>query len=109
MQLFLKETFTYKTLVEEIGRNIDKNKPTISIPPSIGNMFAKVLGKIVGDVILTRDEIEGLMEGRLKVNSPPAGDTKLTDWVKKHSATIGKSYTSEMSRRKNRLHQYSSN
>jgi len=32
-------------------------------------------------VFITRPEIEGLMANLLYVTSPPAGKTKLTDWV----------------------------
>jgi NADH dehydrogenase len=65
-----------------------------------------VLGKIVGDVIITREEIEGLMAGLLHVDSPPAGDTKLTEWARQHAQTLGRKYASELARRRNRVEAY---
>ena len=63
-------------------------------------LAAKLLGKLLGDVLITRDEIEGLMSELLYVESPPAGSTRLTDWAKEHADCLGKSYNSELARRK---------
>ena len=93
------ETFTYRDLVKCIGQSIGKKKPMISIPPSIGYLAAWFLGKCVGDVMITRDEIKGLMSELLYVDSPPTGTTRLTDWITQHADTLGRTYTSELSRR----------
>ena len=93
------ETFTYRGLVEEIGRIIGKPRPIISIPPLTGFLAGYLLGKIVHDKLIIRDEIDGLMAELLYVDSPPAGKTKLTDWARKNSATLGVDYASELARR----------
>ena len=62
-----------------------------------------------GDVIITKDEIEGLMADLLYVDSPPTGTTVLTQWVKEHADTLGRKYTSELARRKDRTTAYRSN
>jgi hypothetical protein len=53
----------------------------------------------MGDVLVTRDEIEGLMQDLLFTNSPPAGKTALTTWAQEHAATLGLQYASELRRR----------
>lgn len=103
------ETFTYKKLIQEIGRIIDKRRPVISVPPGLGYIVGTVLGKLVNDVLITREEIEGLMADLLYVDSPPAGKTKLTDWIKKHADSLGKQYASELARRRDRRSEYQSN
>jgi NADH dehydrogenase len=100
------ETFTYRRLVEEIGSIIGVHRPIVSVPPSIGYAVGAVLGKIVGDVMITRDEVEGLMADLLVTNSPPAGSTRLTDWARQHAETLGKHYASELAQRKNRQAAY---
>ncbi len=100
------ETFTYRRLVEEIGNIIGVHRPIVSVPPSIGYAVGAVLGKIVGDVMITRDEVEGLMADLLVTSSPPAGQTKLTDWAREQASTLGKHYASELARRKNRQAAY---
>ena len=94
------EVFTYRGLVEQLGEIIGKRRPIVSVPPWLGRWVAAALGSLVGDVIITRAEIQGLMEGRLYVDSPPAGATKLTDWAREHAATLGLRYASELARRR---------
>ena len=100
------ETFTYRRLVEEIASIIGVKRPIVSVPPSIGYAVGAVLGKLVGDVMITRDEVEGLMADLLVTQSPPAGSTRLTDWAQQHADTLGKHYASELARRKNRQAAY---
>ncbi len=100
------ETFTYRELVEAIGRIIGKPRRIISLPPALGYLFAAALGRIVGDKIVTREEIEGLMQNLLFTNSPPAGETRLTDWARQNAATLGIRYTSELARRRDRAGAY---
>jgi NADH dehydrogenase len=100
------ETFAYRRLVEEIGNIIGVHRPIVSVPPTIGYAVGALLGKLVGDVMITRDEVEGLMADLLVTASPPAGSTRLTDWAREHADTLGKHYASELARRKNRQAAY---
>jgi NADH dehydrogenase len=93
------ETFTYRELVEKIGGIIGKERPLLSIPPWLGYAAGWGLGKLVNDVIITRPEIEGLMADLLYVDSPPAGQTKLTEWATQHASELGHQYASELGRR----------
>ena len=83
------ETFTYRGLVETISRLIGVRRPILSMPPRLGYWAGKLIGALVGDVLITQEEIEGLMADLLYVNSPPAGSTKLTDWIKQNANTLG--------------------
>ncbi|MGK0289727.1 MAG: nucleoside-diphosphate-sugar epimerase [bacterium] len=103
------ETFTYKELVQIIGAIIQKPRKIISISPAIGFFFATLTGKFVNDTILTKEEIYGLMDGLLKVETPATGKTALTTWTNKHANTLGKNYTSELARRRDRSVAYASN
>lgn len=103
------ETFTFKGLVAEIGRIIGRERPILSLPPRLAYAATRVVGWFVGDVFLTWEEVQGLMVGTLAVDAPPAGQTKLTDWARKHAATLGKQYTSELARRVDRAAAYRSN
>ncbi len=100
------ETFTFYELVAKIGEIIGKKRPVISIPDWLGYFTGWVVGGIVGDVMITREEIEGLKSDLLYVNSPPAGVTKLTEWAKQNAGTLGRRYANELARRKNRNDSY---
>jgi NADH dehydrogenase len=103
------ETFTYKGLAATIGELIGVRKPILPFPPGLGYLAGQVIGRWVGDVMITREEIEGLMANLLYVDSPPAGTTKLTEWVRGHADTLGLHYTSELARRVDRAAAYRSN
>ncbi len=93
------ETFTYRQLVTTIGRLIGKSRPLISLPPSLGYATGWLIGKLVGDVLITRDEVAGLMQDLLYTSSIPTGTTRLTAWVQQHAETLGRYYASELRRR----------
>jgi NADH dehydrogenase len=93
------DTFTYRELLETIGVIIGKRRLIMTIPPRLGLLCGIVIGKIVGDVIITREEIEGLMADLLYVDDKPAGTTRLTDWMRAHAETLGVEYASELARR----------
>ncbi len=93
------ETFTYRELVTSIGHLIGKPRPIVSLPPCVGYAFGRLLGRLLGDVVVTRDEVAGLMRELLYVDSPPAGTTCLTTWVEEHRSTLGIHYASELERR----------
>ena len=94
------ETFTYRELVTQIGQLIGRPRRIVSVPPSVGFAIGWLVGKIVGDVIVTREEIRGLMDGLLCTDSQPAGATKLTDWVAANAERLGRRYASELARRR---------
>jgi uncharacterized protein YbjT (DUF2867 family) len=100
------ETFTYRELVERLAQIIGCRRPIVGVPPAIGYLAASVLGLVVRDVVLTRDEIAGLMADLLATDSPPAGTTRLTDWARAHADHLGRRYASELARRRNRAASY---
>jgi NADH dehydrogenase len=94
------ETFTYRELVRTIGTIIGRPRPIVSVPPSLAYWVGRMLGAVTQDVVITRDEIRGLMAGLLYVESPPAGTTALTEWARAHRAELGLRYASELARRR---------
>ena len=103
------ETVTYRELVIVIGEAIGKKRPVISVPPAVGYLAGWILGKCVGDVMITREEIKGLMADLLQVNSRPTGITRLSDWIREHADSLGREYTSELARRIDRTAEYQGN
>jgi NADH dehydrogenase len=100
------ETFTYRGLVAKIGDIIGKRRWIVSVPDGLGYFMGWIVGKWVGDVMITREEIAGLKADLLYTPSPPAGQTRLTDWAQQHAATLSPRYSSELARRKNRAEAY---
>jgi len=100
------ETFTYRELVMLIGEAIGRRRPIISVPPSVSLAFGRIVGRIVGDVVITREEIDGLMKNLLMTASPPAGTTSLSQWIVEHRESLGRRYSSELARRRDRRRSY---
>ena len=46
-----------------------------------GFALTRLVGLLLRDVVLTRDEVNGLMAGLLTSNCVPAGTTSLADWL----------------------------
>ena len=100
------ETYAYRDLVKTIGQILGKNRPILSVPVWLGYWSCWLLGKVVGDVVITRQEIKGLMDGLLCTESKPAGPTKLSEWAKTHAGQLGQHYASELQRRRDTHHSY---
>jgi len=93
------ETYTFRELVRQIASAIGKRRPIISVPPSVGLLIGRVIGRAMGDVTITRQEIDGLMADLLYTTSPPTGSTRLSDWAREHADTLGVRYAGELARR----------
>ena len=102
------ETYRYRELVRELARIIRVRRPIVSVPPSLGYAAGWLLGKLLRDVVITRDEVEGLMQGLLATASQPTGRTTLSSWARDHAATLGRRYATELGRRRNRRVAYES-
>ena len=100
------ETFSYRDLVQMIARAIGVHRPMVSVPPWLGLQVGTLLGRLMGDVLITREEIEGLMADLLYVDTPPAGETRLSDWAHAHAQSLGRRYSSELARRIDRTAAY---
>jgi NADH dehydrogenase len=100
------ETFTYRELVTTIGDAIGRRRPIVSVPPALGVAVGRLVGMVVGDVVVTREEVAGLMQNLLVTSSPPAGRTMLSRWIREHREILGRRYSSELARRRNRQKSY---
>jgi len=94
------ERFEYRELVRVLGEAIGKRRPQVRLSPAIGALAARVLGRVVRDVLLTREEIGALMEGRLDTDGEATGGTRLSAWAREHAAELGVRYASEVARRR---------
>jgi len=52
----------------------------------------------VRDVVLTAEEIDGLMAGLLVSHAPALGQISLTRWLEDTGPSIGSSYANELQR-----------
>ena len=100
------ETFTYRELATTISEIIGVKRPILSMPPALAYAAGWILGRFMGDVMITWPEVKGLMADLLCTDSPAAGTTCLTEWAREHKDTLGVNYASELARRKDRVKAY---
>ena len=92
------ETFTFEGLIRLIATKVGSSARLIHVRPWLALFLSRLTGYVVRDVVLTRDEIEGLMANLLISEGPPMGQTRLSDWLEQNMGLIGVSYASELSR-----------
>jgi NADH dehydrogenase len=102
------ETYRYRELVRELARIIGVRRPIVPVPPRLGHAAGWLVGRLLGDVLITRDEIEGLMQGLLATGSEATGQTRLSSWAREQATSLGRRYATELGRRRNRRVAYAS-
>jgi len=92
------EIFTVEQLVRLIMEKLRKRVILTHVNPHVALFLTKMIEPFLGDVLITREEVFGLMADLLISQQPPTGRTRLSDWLEEHSANVGKNYASELAR-----------
>jgi len=92
------ETFSFRELVNLTQEKIGTKNLFLSIPPKIFIYISEIISRYVHDVILTPDEVYGLMANLLVTKSPSLGKTSLSSWLDQNKNIIGRKYESELKR-----------
>jgi NADH dehydrogenase len=100
------ETYSFRELVAALGTAMGRPRPLLSLPRTVGFAAIWLMGLCLRDVILTREEIDALMDGLLVTDSPPVGTTRLSDWMQRHGSELGRTYANELDRRRDRISEY---
>ncbi len=90
------DSYTFKELVNLVGETIGVKRQLISVPPRLALLAAQFLSLFVNDVILTPEEVDGLMANLLVSKQPAQGKTTFKDWLKENRKTVGAHYASEL-------------
>jgi NADH dehydrogenase len=92
------DLYTFKELVRLVGESIGARRPLISVPPRLALTAAQFLSLFVNDVILTPDEVDGLMANLLVSKEPARGKLSFKDWLTRNRDLIGRKYASEIAK-----------
>jgi uncharacterized protein YbjT (DUF2867 family) len=92
------ETLTFAELLETVKERVGSKARIVSMPPDVALLLSKAVGLLVRDVVLTRDELEGLTRNLLVSDSPPTGTVRFSDWARETAHLLGTSYASELAR-----------
>jgi NADH dehydrogenase len=92
------DIYTFEEMVRLIDQTLGLNRGLLHVPPTLALRAAQFLSLFVGDVLLTPEEVDGLMAGLLVSDEPPRCDTRLADWLKENKDSVGIHYASELKR-----------
>ena len=92
------EILSFEDLLRLLASAMGVRCRLVHTPPSLGLNLTRLIGLIKRDVVLTRDEVVGLMAGLLTSDAPPIGTTALSRWLKDNADALGRKYASELSR-----------
>ena len=92
------DIFTFDEMVRMLASILDRRVIITHVPPGLGFALARLIEPFIGDVLITRDEIAGLMANLLISHQEPGGTTHLIDWLRAHKNSVGKVYASELQR-----------
>ena len=89
---------SFNALLRLLAFSMGVRSRLIHTPPSIGLALTRLVGLMMRDMTLTRDEVDGLMAGLLTSEAAPTGTTRLCDWLKDNVDGLGRHYVSELGR-----------
>lgn len=90
------ETYAFDELVRLIATEIRSKAKITHVSPGLALFLSKLIGYVMRDLLVTREEIDDLMANLLVSEGPPTGQTRLSEWLKSNAKTVGTSYISEL-------------
>jgi NADH dehydrogenase len=92
------EVYIYAELVRLIRDTIRSRAKIVRMPPAMALAIGRLVGLAAGDVVITKQEVAGLMAGLLVSDRPATGRTRLSRWLRNTADTLGTHYASELKR-----------
>jgi uncharacterized protein YbjT (DUF2867 family) len=92
------EVMTYAEMVNSVAITVHRRPSIVHLSSRLTLAAGAVVGLFVRDVLLTRQELEGLMEELLVSKAEPRGRRRLDDWLLRGTDSLGRNYASELSR-----------
>jgi uncharacterized protein YbjT (DUF2867 family) len=92
------EVFRFDELVRLIAAAVGSRARLVHLPPALALALSRAAGLLTRDVILTREELVGLMDEVLVSPGRPMGRTCFSEWLRENGDVLGRSYASELDR-----------
>jgi NADH dehydrogenase len=92
------EVFTFREMLETMASTLGVKCRLFSCPSMLGIFFGRVIGFLRGDVLLTANELRGLMDEYLLSKEPLRGSTRFSEWLRESKTQLGQAYASELKR-----------
>lgn len=94
------ESYEFAELVRLVARTVGSRCRVVPVPLPVVALVLPALGLLARDVVLTTDELRGLMAEYVHVDGDATCPTRLSQYLAEHAATVGRVYQSELARRR---------
>ena len=92
------ETLEYRELVDRVRAAVGSRAVVLPMPAFAVIVAARLLGSLVRDVVLTRDEIRELTSSLLTSHEEPRGEIRISEWLPANADDLGRRWSSELAR-----------
>ena len=92
------DTFTFNEFVALVRAAVDSRSLIMHVPVGAALAAAGLIGLVVRDVVLTRDEVTELQSRLMASDQPPIGKVHLADWLGENAEVLGRRWASELDR-----------
>jgi NADH dehydrogenase len=92
------DIFTFNEFVSLVRAAVRSRSRVVHLPVGAALAAARVLGLLVRDVVLTRDEVTDLQSRQMVSAQPPTGQIHLADWLAENVDVLGRRWASELNR-----------
>ena len=92
------EALGFDELVHLVRRAVASRAWVTTVPPWFLLLASRLLQAVVGDIVLTSDEVVGLTSNLLVSSGPATGTTRFSEWLNQNAASLGVAWASELDR-----------
>jgi len=86
---------TFRELVEQIRDAVAPRRPILDLPGRLFEPLTGVLGTVLRDRLLTRDEYRAMATGLADSEAPATGSMGFGDWLAGEADTLGRHYLND--------------
>jgi uncharacterized protein YbjT (DUF2867 family) len=92
------ERLTFLELVRSVATVVGSRARIVRSSPGVALGLTRLADLVLRDIVLTRDELGGLMDSLLVSHDPPTGTVSFGGWLAETGEVLGRSYVSELAR-----------
>lgn len=92
------DIYTFREFVALVREAVGSRALVVPIPVGAALAAARLIGVVVHDQVLRRDEVTELQARLMSSAAPPSGRIRLSEWLADHADSIGRRWANEMDR-----------
>ena len=92
------EIMTFREYVRRVAQACGVRRWIVGAPAWLALLALRLLQPLLRDVVLTREEVDGLAQEKLLSHQPPRGAESVTEWLRANGASLGRRYVNDLDR-----------